>query len=133
MNEKNPLLTFFVGLALLGAGLYWLLNSVTVTSGWGMGSIHFWGIVTVPSGLVIVPLIVGVFWWVMKPDSFLAKAFTVLGVVIIVAAIIASVRFYFNETSLYNYLIMIVMIVVGAGLLARVLLTGNGDNKDKKD
>lgn len=132
MNEKNPLLTFFVGLALLGAGLYWLLNSVTVTSGWGMGYIHFWGVATVPSGLVIVPLIVGIFWWVMKPDSFLAKALTVLGVVIIVAAIIASVHFHFNETSLYNYLIMIVMIVVGAGLLARVLLTGNGDKKDKK-
>lgn len=132
MNEKNPLLTFFVGLALLGAGLYWLFNSVTVTSGWGMGYIHFWGLATVPSGLVIVPLIVGIFWWVMKPDSFLAKALTVLGVVIIVAAIIASVHFYFNETSLYNYLIMVVMIVVGAGLLARVLLTGNGDKKDKK-
>lgn len=97
-----------------------------------MGSINFWGFATVPSGLVIVPLIVGVFWWVLKPDSFFAKVFTVLGVVIIVASVIASIRFYFNQTSLYNYLIMIVMIVVGAGLLARVLLTGNGDKKDKK-
>lgn len=132
MNEKNPLLTFFVGIALLGAGLYWLLNSVTVTSGWGVGHIQFWGIATVPSGLVIVPLIIGIFWWVMKPDSFLAKIFTVLGLVIILAAIIASVHFQFNQTSLYNYLIMIGMIVVGAGLLARVLLTGNGDKKDKK-
>ena len=79
-----------------------------------------------PSGLVIVPLILGVFWWVVKPDSFLAKVLTVLGVVIIVASIIASVQLRFIQKSLYEYIIMVVCIVVGAGLLARVLLMGDG-------
>ncbi|MCI8408086.1 MAG: hypothetical protein HFJ09_02285 [Lachnospiraceae bacterium] len=133
MNEKNPLLTFFVGVALLGAGLYWLFNSVTVESGFHFGAFRI-GSMDVSSGLVIVPLIIGVFWWVMKPDSFFAKVMTVLGVVIIVASIIASVHFYFQRRSLYEYSIMILMIVAGAGLLARVLLTGNGNDKnDKKD
>lgn len=129
MNEKNPLLTFFVGVAMLGAGLYWLFNSVVVES-FQFGAFHFGSSsFNVPSGLVIVPLIIGVFWWVVNPKSFLAKVITVLGVVIIVASIIASVRFYFMRRKLYEYLVMILLIVAGSGLLARVLLTGDGSDK----
>lgn len=136
MNEKNPLLTFFIGVALLGAGLYWLFNSVIVESGFRFGAFHV-GSFNIPSGLVIVPLIIGVFWWVMNPKSFFAKVITVLGMVIIVASVIASVQFRFVPRSLYEYTIMILMIVAGSGLLARVLLLGDGnekkDTKDKKN
>ena len=133
MNEKNPLLTFFIGVVLLGAGLYWLFNSVVVES-FGLGAFHIGSTsFNIPSGLVIVPLIIGVFWWVISPNSFFAKVITVFGVVIIVASIIASVQFRFKQKSLYEYIIMILMIVAGSGLLARVLLTGDGnDKKDKK-
>lgn len=124
MKEKNPLLVFIIGVILLGGGLYWLFNSVVVESTWGYG-FHF-GSMNMPSGLVIVPLIAGVFWWVMKPDSFLAKVLTILGVVIIVASIIASVQFHFMQKSLYEYVIMIICIVAGAALLARVLFMGDG-------
>ena len=117
---------------MLAAGLYWLFNSVVVESfGFGYGAIHL-GSFSVPSGLVIVPLIAGVFWLVMKPKSFFAKVLTVAGVVIIVASIIASVRLRFIQRTLYEYIIMIVLIVVGAALLARVLLMGDGNDKDKK-
>lgn len=113
MNEKNPLLKFFMGIAMLGAGLYWLFNSVVVES-FRFGAFHFGGSsISIPSGLVIVPLIIGVFWLIMKPDSILAKALTVLGVVIIVASIIASVQFRFVQKSLYEYIIMVLLIVVG--------------------
>ena len=117
---------------MLAAGLYWLFNSVVVESfGFGYGLINLGG-VSIPSGLVIVPLIAGVFWMVMKPKSFFAKALTVAGVVVIVASIIASVRLRFVQKTLYEYIIMIILIVVGAALLARVLLMGDGDDKNKK-
>lgn len=133
MNEKNPLLTFFAGLIMLVAGLYWLFNSVVVESfGWGFGSFRFGGIL-VPSGLVVVPLIVGVFWLVVNPKSFFAKILTVAGVVVIVASVIASVRLRFESKSLYEYIIMLILIVAGAGLLARVLLMGDGSSKDDKE
>lgn len=133
MKEKNPLFTFFAGVAMLAAGLYWLFNSVVVESfGFGYGLINFGG-VSIPSGLVIVPLVVGIFWLVMKPKSFLAKVLTVVGVVIIVASIIASVRLRFVQKTLYEYIIMMVLIVVGAALLARVLFIGNSNSKNKKD
>lgn len=135
MNEKNPLLKFFVGIGMLGAGLYWLFNSVEVTSGLGFGfglghSIAIGGM-NIPSGLTVVPLILGVFWWVIQPDSFFPKALTVVGVVVIVAAIIMSVQLRFRTRTLYEYIIMLILIVVGAGLLARVLLFGDGKKETK--
>lgn len=133
MNEKNPLFTFFAGLIMLVAGLYWLFNSVVVESfGWGFGSFRLGGI-SVPSGLVVVPLIVGVFWLVVNPKSFFAKILAVAGVVVIVASVIASVRLRFETKTLYEYIIMLVLIVAGAGLLARVLLMGDGSSKEDKD
>lgn len=133
MNEKNPLFTFFAGLIMLVAGLYWLFNSVVVESfGWGFGSFRLGGI-SVPSGLVVVPLIVGVFWLVVNPKSFFAKILAVAGVVVIVASVIASVRLRFESKTLYEYIIMLVLIVAGAGLLARVLLMGDGSSKEDKD
>lgn len=129
MNEKNPLLTFFIGAAMLGAGLYWLFNSVQVEA-FTFGAFRFGATsFNIPSGMVIVPLLLGVFWWIMKPDSIMPKILTVVGVIIIVASIIGSVRLRFIDRSLYEYTIMLLMIVGGAGLLARVLLVGNDNNK----
>lgn len=130
MKEKNPLLCLFGGIALLAAGLYWLTQSVEVSSGFGMGKFMLGGM-AIPSGLIVVPLLLGIFWAVLKPGSFGAKIVIVAGVVIIVAAIIASVELHFIRKSLYEYILMLGMIFVGAALLARVLLTGNG--KDDKD
>lgn len=132
MKEKNPLLCLFGGIALLAAGLYWLTQSVEVSSGFGMGRFMLGGM-SIPSGLIVVPLLLGIFWAVLKPGSFGAKIVIVAGVVIIVAAIIASVELHFVRKSLYEYILMLGMIFVGAALLARVLLTGNGkDDKDNK-
>lgn len=132
MKEKNPLLCLFGGIALLAAGLYWLTQSVEVSSGFGMGRFMLGGM-SIPSGLIVVPLLLGIFWAVLKPGSFGAKIVIVAGVVIIVAAIIASVELHFIRRSLYEYILMLGMIFVGAALLARVLLTGNGkDDKDNK-
>jgi len=131
MKEKNPLLIFFVGAALLAAGLYWLFNSVEVSSNW-WGGYYSIGSAHLPTGMVIVPLLVGVFWAIVKPESFLAKICIVVGMVVIIASIIASVKFTMRQTSLYSYAIMLVMIVAGAGLLARVLLFGDGNNKENK-
>lgn len=131
MKEKNPLLVFFVGAALLAAGLYWLFNSVEVSSNW-WGGYYSIGSAHLPTGMVIVPLLVGVFWAIVKPESFLAKICIVVGMVVIIASIIASVKFTMRQISLYSYAIMLVMIVAGAGLLARVLLFGDGNNKENK-
>ena len=116
-KDSHDLLLFFVGIILLGVGLFMLSQRVVVHTSWGF---RLWGM-DITSGLVIVPLIIGIIWQFVNPKSIIAKIFMVLGAVIIVAAIIMSVRINFVATSLYEYILIIGMSAAGAGLLLRVL------------
>jgi len=116
-KESNDLLYFFIGLVLLAVGLFLLSKRVVVHTSWGF---RLWGM-EITSGLIIVPLIIGVIWQFVNPKSIVAKIFMVIGAIIIVAAIIMSVRINFVTTSLFDYILIIVMAAAGAGLLLRVL------------
>ena len=100
-----------------------LAQQVDVRMAWY--SWHF-GSFRLATGMVFIPLIFGVIWQIINNKSKLAKALTILGGVIIVATIIMSVSIVFRTTSMYNYIIILLMISVGTGLLLRVLF------KDKK-
>lgn len=133
-NEKrgNSLLTFFVGLLLLGAGLYMISNQVVVSSSFGL--LRF-GTVSVPFGITTLPLIIGVIWMFVKPNTVLPKIVIVLGAVFILVAIIMSVRLHFARTTLYEYILMFGMTAAGIGLLLRTLFAYNHKNQknDEKE
>lgn len=126
----NPIARFFIGLVMLAAGGYWFMSSVTVTT--GLYGLRLGG-VSVSGGLVVVPFIVGIVWLFVNVDSLGAKLITVLGLVIIFASVIMSTRFVFHRQSLYEYLIMLIMIFGGAALSLQVLLAKPKDAavKDK--
>ena len=136
MNDKHggSLLEFFVGLLLLGAGLFMITNQVTVTSSFGMLR---WGGFSVPFGLTTVPLIIGIFWLFVKPESMLPKIVIVLGALFIIAGIIMSVRLYFARTSLYAYILMFGMTAAGTGVILKTLFASKDksqrDDKNKKE
>ena len=116
MKKKgNPLAEFLIGLAMLAAGGYWFLNSVSVSTGFytlRLGGFYMNG------GL--------------NTDSFGAKLLMGAGLVIIVASVIAATEFRFRYTSLYNYLIMLILMFGGAALVLKVLCH-DPDKKRKKD
>lgn len=131
-KHGNSLLTFFVGLLLLGAGLYMISNQVSVSSSFGWFRI---GAVSVPFGMTTIPLIIGIIWMFVKPDSVIPKIVIVLGALFILVAIIMSVRLYFVRTSLYEYILMFGMTAAGAGLMLRTLFAPRskaGKEKDKE-
>lgn len=117
-KEKNELVTFLVGIVMLAAGLYWFMSSVTVTTGFYTFRIGGMSM----GGLVVVPFIVGICWLFANTDSIGAKLVTVIGIVIILASIIAGTQFRFQNRNLYEYLIMLVFIFGGAALTLKVLL-----------
>ena len=117
-QSKNPLL-FFVGIAMLAVGLFWLSQTVRVSTDWF--SSWRWGGISVPGGLTMVPLIAGIVWLFFNPKSFFARALTVIGGIQIVAAVIMSIRFYVHNTSLFVFLIIFVFIAGGSGLILRAL------------
>jgi len=127
-RRRNPLGQFVIGMVMLAAGLYWFMSNVTVSTYFGF---HIWGY-RLGAGLVVVPFIAGIIWLFLNVDSMGAKILTVVGVVIILAAVISNIRFVFRSTSLYVYLVMLILIFGGAALVGQVLFRWPKDEDEKK-
>ena len=125
-KRRSPLAQFVIGMVMLAAGLYWFMSNVTVSTYFGLriGGFRF------GAGLVVVPFIAGIIWLFLNVDSVGAKLLTVLGIVIILASIISNIHFVFRSTSLYVYLIMLVLIFGGAALVGQVLFGWPKDDED---
>ena len=117
-SKDNDLLLFFIGILLLGAGLFMLSKRVMVHSSWFGWSI---GGFDLSSGTVTIPLIIGIIWYFVKPKSVVPKIIIVLGVIFIIATIIMSIRIHFVTTSLFDYILIFGMTGAGTGLLLRTV------------
>ena len=106
---------FLLGLGMSVAGAYLLTQRVTVTSAywtlWGYNAF----------GLSLLPLLFGVGLLFFNGRSIAGWLLTFVGVVIIFIGIIANLGIYFQPTSLFNTLIMLVLLAGGIGLIARAL------------
>ena len=128
-KQRNPLGQFVIGMVMLAAGLYWFMSNVTVMTHFGFQIWNF----RIGAGLIVVPFIAGIIWLFLNVDSFGAKLLTVLGLVIILASIISNIQFMFRATSMYVYLIMLILIFGGAALVGQVLFRWPKDeDRDKK-
>lgn len=106
---------FLLGLAMAVAGAYLLTQRVTVTSGfWTL-----WGYSTF--GLSLLPLVVGVGLLFYDGRSIAGWLLTFVGVVIIFVGILMNLQIYFQPTSLFNTVVMLVLLAGGIGLVARSL------------
>ena len=106
---------FLLGLGMAVAGAYLLTQRVTVTSGyWSL-----WGYNAF--GLSLLPLLVGVGLLFFNGRSIAGWLLTFAGVVIILVGVIANLGVYFQPTSLFNTLVMLVLLAGGIGLVARGL------------
>lgn len=107
---------FLVGLIMICVGGYLLFNQVSVTgaywSWWGPNSF----------GITLIPVLfgIGILFW--KGRSIVGWVLTVGGAIFILSGVIANMHIYFQTTSLFNTLVMLVLIVGGLGLIARGLL-----------
>ena len=106
---------FLFGFALAVAGGWLLMNQVTVTS----GSWMFFGYDAF--GLSLIPFIVGVGMLFFNGRSVVGWLLLTAGLVIVLAGIIANLHIYFRPTSLFNTLLMLVLLFGGIGMLARSL------------
>jgi hypothetical protein len=117
-SGENELLQFFIGVILLGAGLFMLSKRVMVHSSWYMWRI---GGFDLSSGTVTIPLIIGIIWYFYNPKSIMSKIIITLSVIFIVLTIIMSVRINFETTSMFDYILIFGMAAAGAGLLLKTL------------
>lgn len=107
--------SFLIGLILACVGGYLLTNQVMVTSSYW----SFYGANTF--GITLLPLLVGVAMLFWNGRSMLGWLFTLAGGLFILAGVIANLHIYFAPTSLFNTIVMLVMLVGGLTLIARAL------------
>ena len=115
-GTPGGLIEFFIGLGMTVAGAYLLTNRVVVTSGywfiWGYNSF----------GLSLIPLIFGIGILFFNGKSILGWLLLFIGVVIIGAGILMNLNIYFQPTSLFNTVMMLILLAGGIGLIARAIV-----------
>jgi uncharacterized protein len=106
---------FLIGLAMTISGAYMLTNRVMVTSGFW----QLWGYNTF--GLSLLPLIAGIGILFFNGKSIAGWLLLFVGIVIIFTGILMNLQIYFESTSLFNTIMMLVLLAGGIGLVARSL------------
>ncbi len=106
---------FVLGLGMTLAGAYLITASVTVTTGYW----RLWG--HDASGLSLVPVIIGTGIVFFNGKSILGWGLLIAALIIILSGILLNLHFYFQPTSLFNTLLMLVLLAGGVGLIARSL------------
>ena len=115
-GTPGGLIEFFVGLGMSVAGAYLLTNQVTVTGG-------FWSFYGRNAfGLTLVPLIFGIGILFFNGKSIIGWLLLFAGIVIIFAGIITNLQIYFQPTSLFNTIVMLILLAGGIGLIARAIV-----------
>ena len=121
-KESHPLASFLIGLVLLGAGIFWVLNSFVVSFSWG----SLWGgfgmNTSLATGLMLVPLLIGIGLLFFLDRKWIGWVVTAIGLLAILVTLLTSVRFRPVSASLWQYVVMFGMIAAGCGLVARGLL-----------
>ncbi len=116
-GTPGGLIEFFLGLGMAVVGAYLLTNQVIVTSGywsiWGHNAF----------GLSLLPLIFGIGVLFFNGKSIVGWLLLFVGIVIIFAGILANLNIYFQSTSLFNTIMMIILLAGGIGLIARAIVS----------
>ena len=124
-NNGNSSIEFIIGLVCLAAGLFIFSQKVIVNT--GFYRFHIGGFY-VSSGLVVVPLLVGIIWLFFDFKSKIAKVIIGLGILFIVVSVIMNVRISLTTTSLFDYIIMLGLSAAGAGLLLKSMAAKKKEN-----
>ena len=111
---------FLMGFIMACVGGYLLSNQVTVAGSYW----SFWG--TNSFGITLIPLLFGVAILFFNGRSWAGWLLTIAGALFILAGVIANMQIYFRPTSLFNTLLMLILLVGGVGLIARSVRSHRG-------
>lgn len=114
---------FLIGFIMTCVGGYLLANQVSVVGSYW----NFYG--TSTFGITLLPMLIGVgvlFW---NGRSAIGWLLTLAGALFIFAGVVANLHVYFQPASLFNTMVMLILLVGGLGQIAHAMRThgpGNG-------
>ncbi|MBV9182957.1 MAG: hypothetical protein JO356_16735 [Acidobacteria bacterium] len=106
---------FLLGFIMACVGGYLIANQVSVVGSYW----SFYGANTF--GITLIPMLFGVAILFWNGKSMVGWLLTCGGALFILAGIIANMHIYFRATSLFNSLVMLILLVGGLALIARSL------------
>ena len=112
---QNKSLKFILGILCLGAGLFLIGQAVSVSTVWGFRI----GGTTLPQGIVVVPLLIGIGMLFYDHTTNAWKIVTTLGVLFILLAVILSVRITMARVTLFEFVLMFGSTTAGLAMLLR--------------
>lgn len=104
---------FLIGFIMACIGGYLLANQVIVVGSYW----SFWGANSF--GITLIPMLFGIGLLFWNGRSVIGWLLTIAGALFIVAGVIANMHIYFQPTSLFHTLVMLILLVGGLGLIAR--------------
>lgn len=112
--------TFFLGIVMVIIGGYLLFDHVQVHGGWwnwrGIGGYGQ------SFGITLIPMLLGIGILFVNGKSFAGRILAGGGLLLILVGIIANLNIHFQRTSLFNTLVMLVLLVGGVGLVVRSVM-----------
>lgn len=116
-GSDGGVIEFVIGLVMTISGAYMLISRVVVASGfWNWGGYNSFG-------LSLVPLIFGIAFVFFNGRSIVGWILVGLSVIFIASGILMNLQIYFQPTSLFNTVIMLILFAGGLGLIARAVIT----------
>jgi hypothetical protein len=106
---------FLVGFAMACMGAYLLSNQVIVAgSYWTFNGTNAFGI-------TLLPMLIGTGMLFWNGRSVIGWLLTAGGAIFILVGVLVNLHIYFQPTSLFNTIVMLVLLAGGLGLIARAL------------
>ena len=116
-GTSGGVIEFFVGLAMSISGAYMLINRVIVTSGfWNWGGYNSFG-------LSLIPLFFGIAFVFFNGRSVVGWILIFVSIIFIGSGILMNLQIYFQPTSLFNTVIMLILFAGGLGLIGRAVMS----------
>ncbi|MFN0278060.1 MAG: hypothetical protein ACKVRN_05585 [Pyrinomonadaceae bacterium] len=116
-GTSGGVIEFFLGLAMTISGAYMLISRVVVASGfWNWGGYN-------SLGLTLIPLVVGIAFVFFNGRSIIGWILISVCIIIIASGILMNLQIYFQPTSLFNTVIMLILFAGGIGLIARAVVS----------
>ena len=113
---------FFIGIAMMIAGGYLLLNGIVLRPSFGLGMVAFrLGGVPVTTGLILIPFIFGVGLIFYNGRNWLGWLLAIGSVIALVAGVLANIQLQFSAMSVFDLLVILVLLFGGLGLFLRSL------------
>ena len=112
-GTEGGVIEFILGLAMTISGAYMLISRVVVASSfWNWGGYNTFG-------LSLIPLAIGIACVFFNSRSIIGWILVFASIVIIASGILMNLQIYFQPTSLFNTVIMLILFAGGIGLIAR--------------